>query len=76
MIEANESKYRMIIIGLHTLGKEDLLVNLARRLREWVGVSHEQMETLKLLELPNVFSTDVNNCFIQVHPFYMVAKKL
>ena len=74
LIEDKKDEYRVIIVGLHTLGKEDLLVQLATRLQQWVGVSNERMATLKLLELPDVFSTDMSNCFIQVHPFYLVAK--
>lgn len=74
LIKANKDRYRIVIVGLHTLGKEDLLVNLATRLRQWVGVSEERMSTLELLELPNVFTTDIDNCFIQVYPFFMVAK--
>ena len=76
LIKAGADKWKVVIVGLHTLGKEELLVELAMRLKQWVGVSHERMTTLKLLELPDVFSTDFASSFIQVYPFHMVAKKL
>ena len=75
MIKANETKYTTVIIGLRKLGKEDLLVKLGMHFRQWVGVSRERMETLKLLELPDVFDTDMTSCFFQVYPFHLVAKK-
>ena len=76
LIRANKDRYRVVILGLHKLGKEDLLVKLATSLQQWVGVSPERLTTLKLLELPDVFSTDMSDCFIRVYPFYMVAKHL
>ena len=74
LIKSNEGRYNVVIIGLRTLGKEQLLVELATRLKHWVGVSPERMTTLKLLELPDVFSTDIGSCFFQVYPFHLVAK--
>lgn len=47
-----------IVIGLYTLGKESLLLELALEFKTWVEVSVERMETLKALELPDVFTTD------------------
>ena len=49
-------------------------MQLATSLQQWVGVSSERMKTLKLLELPDVFTTDMSGSFFQVHPFYLVAK--
>ncbi|XP_045912990.1 5' exonuclease Apollo [Micropterus dolomieu] len=47
-----------VVIGLYALGKESLLVELAMEFKTWIEVSFERMETLKALELPNVFTTD------------------
>lgn len=47
-----------IVIGLYALGKESLLLELALEFKTWVEVSVERMETLKALELPDVFTTD------------------
>lgn len=48
----------IVIIGLYTLGKESLLVELALEFKSWVEVSVERMETLKALDLPDVFTTE------------------
>lgn len=48
----------IVIIGLYTLGKESLLVELALEFKSWVEVSVERMETLKALDLPDVFITE------------------
>lgn len=42
----------------------------------WIGVSRERFETMKLLELPNVFSEDMEHCRVQLCPFYLLEKKL
>ncbi|XP_029912159.1 5' exonuclease Apollo [Myripristis murdjan] len=47
-----------VVIGLYTLGKESLLVELAMEFKTWIEVSFERMETLRALELPDVFTTD------------------
>ncbi|XP_047440279.1 5' exonuclease Apollo [Mugil cephalus] len=47
-----------VVIGLYTLGKESLLLELAMEFKTWVEVSIERMETLKILELPDVFTTE------------------
>lgn len=44
--------------GLYALGKESLLLELAMEFKTWVEVSFERMETLRALELPDVFTTD------------------
>lgn len=46
------------LAGLYALGKESLLLELAMEFKTWVEVSYERMETLKALELPDVFTTD------------------
>ncbi|KAM9856114.1 5' exonuclease Apollo [Aulostomus maculatus] len=47
-----------VVIGLYTLGKESLLVELAMEFKTWIEVSFARMETLRVLELPDVFTTD------------------
>ncbi|XP_061907955.1 5' exonuclease Apollo isoform X1 [Entelurus aequoreus] len=47
-----------VVLGLYALGKESLLVDLAMEFQTWIEVSYERMKTLKLLELPDVFTTD------------------
>ncbi|KAG7237528.1 hypothetical protein INR49_032243 [Caranx melampygus] len=45
-------------VSLYALGKESLLLELAMEFKTWIEVSFERMETLKALELPDVFTTD------------------
>ncbi|XP_034393409.1 5' exonuclease Apollo [Cyclopterus lumpus] len=47
-----------VVIGLYALGKESLLLELAMEFKTWIEVSFERMETLKVLELPDVFTTE------------------
>lgn len=42
---------------MYALGKESLLVELAREFKTWVEVDVERLETLRVLELPDVFCT-------------------
>lgn len=44
--------------GIYALGKESLLVELALEFKTWVEVSPERLETLQVLELPDVFTTE------------------
>lgn len=43
---------------MYSLGKESLLVQLALEFKTWVEVGVERLETLQVLELPDVFSTE------------------
>ena len=72
MIRGNENG--LTILGLHTLGKEDLLVAIAKKLGVWVGVAPQRYETLRLIEAENVFTTDVDSCFVRVLPFYIALR--
>ncbi|NWI55058.1 DCR1B exonuclease, partial [Calyptomena viridis] len=47
-----------VVIGLYTLGKETLLVDLALEFSTWVVVSPWRLEQMRLLELPDVFTTE------------------
>lgn len=51
--------FSFLSAGLYSLGKESLLVDLAMEFKSWVEVSAERMETLRVLELPDVFTTDM-----------------
>ncbi|NWV16004.1 DCR1B exonuclease, partial [Ptilonorhynchus violaceus] len=47
-----------VVIGLYTLGKETLLVDLALEFSTWVVVSPWRLEQMRLLELPDVFTAE------------------
>ncbi|CAG6021392.1 unnamed protein product [Menidia menidia] len=47
-----------VVIGLYTLGKESLLLELAMEFKTWIEVSYERMEILLALELPDVFTIE------------------
>uniref|UniRef100_A0A8B9LTX3 5' exonuclease Apollo n=1 Tax=Astyanax mexicanus TaxID=7994 RepID=A0A8B9LTX3_ASTMX len=47
-----------VVIGLYALGKESLLVQLALEFKTWVEVDTERLEALRVLELPDVFTTE------------------
>ncbi|NWI66331.1 DCR1B exonuclease, partial [Todus mexicanus] len=47
-----------VVIGLYSLGKETLLVDLAMEFSTWVVVSPSRLEQMRLLELPDVFTTE------------------
>lgn len=58
-----------IHIAVRRVGKEDLLVKIAQTLKEWIVVTPEMYDKLKLLELPNVFTCDVDASRIHAVPF-------
>uniref|UniRef100_A0A8C2U447 5' exonuclease Apollo n=1 Tax=Coturnix japonica TaxID=93934 RepID=A0A8C2U447_COTJA len=47
-----------VVIGVYSLGKEELLVDLALEFGTWVVVSPSRLEQMKLLELPEVFTAE------------------
>ncbi|XP_078500547.1 5' exonuclease Apollo-like isoform X2 [Lissotriton helveticus] len=47
-----------VVIGLYSIGKESLLIELARCFRTWIVVSPQRLELLKLLELEDVFTSE------------------
>ncbi|NXR66948.1 DCR1B exonuclease, partial [Rhadina sibilatrix] len=47
-----------VVIGVYTLGKETLLVDLALEFSTWVVVSPRRLEQMRLLELPDVFTAE------------------
>ncbi|XP_040279844.1 5' exonuclease Apollo isoform X1 [Bufo bufo] len=48
--------YHNIVIGLYSIGKESLLVDLAKTFQSWIVVSPQRLELLTLLETEDVFS--------------------
>jgi hypothetical protein len=64
----------MVYLGVHTLGKEELLVRVATAMGWRVGVDRERLEVLKLLEMPDVFDVDMDECGIRTCPFHVLAK--
>ncbi|XP_040472471.1 5' exonuclease Apollo [Falco naumanni] len=47
-----------VVIGVYSLGKETLLVDLALEFSTWVVVSPWRLEQMRLLEMPDVFTTE------------------
>ncbi|KAK3104226.1 hypothetical protein FSP39_025470 [Pinctada imbricata] len=64
-----------IVIGMRSLGKEDLLLHIADELQEWISLPGALYNTARILELPNVFCVNETNCRIRVEPFYSVSNK-
>ncbi|CAH3190767.1 unnamed protein product, partial [Porites evermanni] len=64
-----------VIIGLHSLGKEALLRAIAVTCEMWIGVDATRMETLKLLQMPDVFTCDVDRTKIQVVKTREITKR-
>ncbi|CAI9552692.1 unnamed protein product [Staurois parvus] len=46
-----------IVIGVYSIGKESLLVDLAKMFKTWVFVSPQRMELLNLFDIEDVFTT-------------------
>ncbi|XP_054251988.1 5' exonuclease Apollo [Indicator indicator] len=55
----------LVVIGLYSLGKETLLVDLAKEFSTWVVVSPWRLEQMRLLELPDVFTTEEGTGWIR-----------
>ncbi|XP_042656071.1 5' exonuclease Apollo [Tyto alba] len=47
-----------VVIGVYSLGKEALLVDLAVEFSTWVVVSPWRLEQMRLLEMPDVFTAE------------------
>ncbi|NWU02169.1 DCR1B exonuclease, partial [Urocynchramus pylzowi] len=54
-----------VVIGVYTLGKETLLVDLALEFSTWVVVSPWRLEQMRLLELPDVFTAEEGTGWIR-----------
>ena len=55
-----------IVLGIHTLGKESLLEDIAKSLNECILVSQKRFEQLQILERPDFYTTDRGNSRIEV----------
>lgn len=64
-----------IVFGMNTLGKEDLLVKIGITFKKWIGVDPKRMELLKLLDLPDVFTCDIDSTFIRIVMKNNVSKR-
>ncbi|RLV96919.1 hypothetical protein DV515_00012262 [Chloebia gouldiae] len=54
-----------VVIGVYSLGKEALLVDLALEFGTWVVVSPWRLEQMRLLELPDVFTAEEGTGWIR-----------
>nr|XP_002730478.1 PREDICTED: uncharacterized protein LOC100372601 [Saccoglossus kowalevskii] len=63
-------------LGMHTLGKENLLVDIARAVQEWIVVSPSRYSTLEQLKMPNVFTTETDAGRIHLVSSYQITKKI
>lgn len=59
-----------IIIGIHDLGKEELLVHIARALNIKIWVWPERLQTMHLLGLNDVFTTKTDLTRVRAVPRY------
>lgn len=57
-----------VIIGINSLGKEDLLVQIAMELNIKVCVWPERLRTMRILGLPDVFTTDTTITRVRAVP--------
>ena len=63
-----------VVLGLHYVGKEELLERVGMALRRPIGVDRERMEVLELLEARNVFTTD-DEADIRVWNSYLLTNR-
>ena len=70
----NHPEYH-IYIGIRKIGKEEVLVEIAKRLRERIFVSQAKFEMLKLMNYPDVFTTDPNTSRIHCLNFNALNRK-
>ena len=64
-----------IVIGTHKLGKEELLVQIALAFKMKIVVTPDRLRTLKILQMPDVFTTDSSESRIRAVPNHVVTKK-
>lgn len=63
-----------VYVGVKNLGKEEAIVDLATRLNEKICVSRDKMDLFKLLNLPDVFTTDPSETRICLTNHYSLTK--
>ena len=64
-----------VYIGLRKLGKEQVLVEIAKRLNERICITPEKLEMFEILELPDVFTTDPNSSRIHCVNMHLLKRK-
>ncbi|XP_029643175.1 5' exonuclease Apollo-like [Octopus sinensis] len=66
-----------IIFGMKSLGKPNLLIEIAKHFQEFIAVPQKMFEYFELIETPDVFQIDTaeQECRIRVVPFYLVTEK-
>ena len=60
---------------MRTLGKEDLLQTIAIQCDTWISVPPSYFDTLRIIEVQNVFKNNCLDCKIQVVPYYKISNK-
>lgn len=73
IIQAHQG--HQIKIGINTLGKEDLLVDLAMTFKTWIVVNQERLNMLKIIQVKDVFTTNMNDGYIHVVNPRQITKK-
>ena len=71
----NRHKNHDIVIGLRSLGKEDILLTIAEEFKEWISLPGDLYTTAQILGLPNIFCVNETDCSIRVEPFYSISNK-
>ena len=51
-----------------------MLVEVAMRMKTWIGVSEERYKALELLEMPDVFKTEMKECRLRVYQQYFITR--
>ncbi|XP_038061101.1 5' exonuclease Apollo-like [Patiria miniata] len=64
-----------VVLGVYTLGKEDLLLDIALALKTRVVVSPARMRMLQVLEVLDVFTTDKDGGCVRLVPQRAINKK-
>ncbi|GLJ32775.1 hypothetical protein SUGI_0660000 [Cryptomeria japonica] len=62
-----------IVIGIDTLGKEELLLHIANTLKIKIWVRPERLQTMHLLGLPDVFTIDASVTRVRAVPRYSLT---
>ncbi|XP_070601759.1 5' exonuclease Apollo isoform X2 [Erythrolamprus reginae] len=62
-------------IGTYNLGKESLLVELAKEFHTWIVVSPQKMDLMQLLEIEDVFTSEEGAGWIHAVDFSEICKE-
>ncbi|XP_066481638.1 5' exonuclease Apollo isoform X2 [Tiliqua scincoides] len=66
--------YHLVKIGTYKLGKESLLVDLAREFNTWIVVNPSKLELMKLMGLEDVFICEEEDGWIHVVDFSEICQ--